>query len=90
MSKTDRELDAKLDALLQAPVVFVANGTTYRHREALRSWGWFWDRGRNVWICEGETDATASRVRAISKLPGVTVTRRPTVDEDPKERTEDL
>jgi len=57
---------------------FYARGRTYHQRDTLCSWGWYWSHEDRAWCYDGSPtgDESDACIRAMTRLPGVRVTKR--------------
>ncbi len=56
---------------------YIARGDTYRHREAIRHWGWHWSDAHEAWVEDSGSGDDDACIWAVRKLKGVTVTTEP-------------
>ena len=68
MSKTPT-----FESLMEPVLRFEAVGDTYKHREILRECAWHWDRNRQVWINENESETDSFCIEVVRNLSGVVV-----------------
>lgn len=52
---------------------FTARGRTYPRRETLRSWAWYWNEDRQLWVNENEVSEDSPSIEVIACLPGIEV-----------------